>query len=399
MNILVASVDALPKVGGISLMAHALCNALVTHGHRVVFLGPRGTFVPHELRRSYHLYEDWESETRRRSGPEGAAEDGRIRELFELMLPRYGIDRVLLLHPFYYAIGALDACREHRLPCSVYFHGYELQSQIRNEYPKNQQTVIQNRRVSTLRERVIYSVGVASEILVNSEYTRGLVMPFKVRPPIRVTGCGIDRDVFLREQSIDASSSQIRANRRAELGLSRLPCLTFLGRLIPAKRAIRLLEMCRYEPGLSALFIGTGPEEANLRELAARYGLESRVTFTGAVSEARKWELLRASDFLCLLSEPDPNSGQVEGFGIALLEGAAAGAVPVSSGTGGMGDFVEHMRSGIIAPPDDCAAAALLADIAHDPATMGSLVNEARSRIARFFTWEGVAQRILEGWT
>jgi glycosyltransferase involved in cell wall biosynthesis len=400
MNILVVSVDALPALGGVSVMSHSVASALARAGHTVVFMGPKGSYVPGGFERRYHFYEDWESEVRKRSGPDGIEQDMRVGAVCRKLLERYAIQRVLLMHPFYYAVGAIEACQDLRVPCSVYFHGYELRSQLRGSYPKNMAAIVRGKRFDTLRERTLYTVGAASEILVNSNYTAGLFKAFTVKPRVRVTGCGVDAALVAREMKASPGyDSAVRLERRAALDMPPQTCLAFVGRLVSTKRADRLLRLCRLNQGLSAVIIGSGPDEPSLRNLAREWALEDRVTFAGTVTEKRKWELLRASDFLCLLSEPDEEKGQVEGFGIALLEGAAAGAVPVSSGSGGMRDVVEDGVSGLVLPTDDAQAGALLSKVAADGVAMSNLVATARTRLRERFTWEAVARRISGGWS
>jgi glycosyltransferase involved in cell wall biosynthesis len=399
VNILLASVDAFPQVGGISSMSHHLANAFAMLGHDVVFVAPAGCHVPRELVRDYQLMEDLEAQPKRRAGDAGYEEDERIRALFERLIDRYGIDRTLLLHPFYYAIGALDACHRRRIPFSVYFHGFELRSQLRDGYPKRHREVVATRRLGTLRERVFYTVGAADEILVNSRYTASLVEGFSCKPSIRATGCGIPEHDLVRELDMTPFyDAEEKRRRRAQSALPSEPCIAFVGRLVPAKGVERLLRLCKASPALSAVILGTGPDEERLRALTARWALTERVRFLGRVTETQKWSALRAADFLCLLSEADDKTGQVEGFGIALLEGAAAGAVPVSSGTGGMTDVVSHGRTGLVLPRDDHAAAALLERTVADPASMRSLSERARQQLRERYNWTAVADAIAAEW-
>lgn len=400
VTVVFASVDAFPRLGGVSTMGHHLANAMARIGRNVVFVAPEGSFVPRELVREYSLLEDVGSRVRRRAGEEALAEDERIRELFLRVIDRYSAERVLLLHPFYYAVGALDAAHARDVPCSVYFHGFELRSQLAGAYPENHRRLLGERRIGTLRERVFFTIGIADEILVNSSYTASLFRGFECKPPVRVTGCGLPLEDLERE--LDATPSYDRAQkreRREALGIPGVSvCLAYVGRLVPHKKVERLLRLCRRSPSLGAVVIGAGPDEGALRSRVSAWGLGRRVRFLGAVPEEVKWRWLRAADFLCLLSEPNDEGGQVEGFGIALLEGAAAGAVPVSSGSGGMVDVVYHGTTGLVLPDDDAAAADLICRTAADPPRMQRLLLGAREQLRTEFTWSAVAERITEAW-
>lgn len=399
MNLLIASVDALPQIGGISLMGHHLANAFSAQGHRVIFVGPAGAYAPQGYDKKYYLYEDFASQVRQREGRDGLVQDERIANLGARLIEHYQIDRVLLLHPFYYAVGLMDAAARAGIPISLYFHGFELRSQLRAQYPCDQQELIDERRVGTLRERIFYSIGGADEILVNSRYTASLVEPFAVRPEIRVTGCGIPQELLQREREISVEyDPEERRARRLELGMSPLLTLGFVGRLVKAKRADRVIELCRHAAGLAAVIMGDGPEMAALERRIAQLGLEGRVQLLGSVDELKKWEVLRAVDAFCLLSEPDEKGGQVEGFGIALLEGAAAGALPVSSGTGGMTDVVKDGETGVVLSSEDKKAAVVLDELLCRPERVAELVSNARQQLDERFNWEAVARLQIESW-
>lgn len=394
-----SSVDALPNMGGISIMAHHLANSFVDLGHEVTFIGPKGTHVPPEYSRRYDLLEDWNSQVQHRSGEAGAVEDRRICELFSQVIAERHVDRVLLLHPFYYGIGALDAAERTGIPTSVYFHGYELRSQLKGSYPSNHLALVRQRRIGTLRERVFYLVATASELLVNSSYTASLLDGFTIKPEVRVTGCGLPVDVIDRELALTPKpNAEQKRQLRLDLGLPQATCIAYVGRLVPTKGVEHILRACSESPDLSALIVGDGPDRGRLESLARELRVQDRVTLLGGVSEESKWRYLRAADFLALLSCPDDERGQVEGFGIALLEGAAAGCVPLTSGSGGMRDVVQDWRTGLVsavgAPPD----AAALRFVASRQGLREALVGGAREQLKSKYNWEAVARGITSQW-
>ncbi len=399
VKILIASVDALPKMGGISTMMHHLANGFVESGHDVICLGPKGTYVPLDFQRHYELIEDWESQTSRRSGTDALEEDKRIEELFSSIISREKVDRILLLHPFYYGIGALDAADATGVPLSVYFHGFELRSQLNNNYPKNHAAILRNRTIGTLRERTFYLIGAANEILVNSTYTAKLFSGFPICPPVYATGCGIPLATFEREVLVQPNYSfESKVARRRELELPSGSCIAYVGRLVPTKGVHRIFEIVRETSNHSAVIVGDGPDRERLEELTKKYHIKERVRFLGQISEEEKWETLRAADYLALLSCPDEVRGQVEGFGIALLEGAAAACIPLSSGTGGMTDVVGSWETGIVDKGDLKEIVSDLEFVSRRSELAVGLVRRAREQVRRRYNWKSVAMRILERW-
>lgn len=400
MNILIVSVDLLPRIGGISLMAHHLANEMSGHGHRVLVLGPAGTCVPREHPHKYEVLEDVESDVIKRSGRESRQEDLRIRELVASTLKKNAVNRVLVLHHFYYGVGTLRACQDLGVPCSGYFHGLELKSQLTQGYPADHLKLIEERRTGTLRERTFYFAGSCSEILTNSRYTANLLDGFQVKPETSVTGCGIPNLDLVRESKLSPEYHPLqRARRRARFDLGEQPCLGYVGRLVGSKRVDRIVEICERTPTLSALIAGDGPDADGLRRKIVGSRLERRVKLLGRVTEADKWSILRACDFACLLSQPDEIKGDVEGFGIALLEGAAAGAVPVSSGTGGMLDVVHHAETGLILPSNGSDSGSVLQMFAAETSLMQQMVSSARAQLELRFNWTTISREMIARWT
>lgn len=402
-RILAISVDALPKIGGVSLLAHHVANSFVDLGAEVTFLGPVGSTVPHQLQRRYRLCEDWESDVKQRAGKDAYMHDIRISALVSRIIDRNRITRVILFHPFYYGTGALDAAASRGIPVSVMFHGFEMRSVVgRQGYPVSLKRLVDERRLSTLRERTFNTIGRASQIIVNSSYTETLFSPLDLKIPVTVCGCGVEAEVFRGELARQPSyEPEAKSLARTKSGLLDLPTLTYVGRLVETKRVDRLIELVAASAGLQGVVIGTGPAEAALRERAEALGVTERVHFAGHVSESEKWDLLRTSDFLALLSGTDERTGNVEGFGIALLEGIAAACVPLTSGTGGMKDIVSSPdQNGIVLPLEDDAdvQAAHLSSLVSDVDKMRSIVTNARQQLERRYTWDRVAGRILESW-
>ncbi|MBC6479976.1 MAG: glycosyltransferase family 4 protein [Hormoscilla sp. GM7CHS1pb] len=108
----------------------------------------------------------------------------------------------------------------------------------------------------------------------------------------------------------------------------------FLGRLVSDKGADLLLTSMAKLKALGLMpkltIIGSGPEEANLRQQAKSLEIGERVYFVGAKVEKELVQLLNAHQILVV-----PSRCQ-EAFGIVALEGIACGCVVVGSEGGGL---------------------------------------------------------------
>jgi glycosyltransferase involved in cell wall biosynthesis len=176
-----------------------------------------------------------------------------------------------------------------------------------------------------------------------------------------------------------------------------VPIVGLVGRLQPWKGQDRLLEaqaLLRQRGHETHLLIvggdsyGLSPEYAqSLAPLAARLGLGDAVTMTGQVPDAAPY--MERMDILVNASDPEP-------FGIVLLEGMARELVVVAVDSGGPGEFIEHLRTGVLArsgAPSDLADALepllVSADLRREIGRAG------RERFLRDFTDSAMRRRFF----
>ena len=92
-------------------------------------------------------------------------------------------------------------------------------------------------------------------------------------------------------------------------------------------------------------FVGRGPYEKEIKELhnkkLARY-------FGYIRNEERLAEIYRESDILVLPSLDDPGNGDVENFGIVLIEAMASGIPVVATNCVGPMEIVQHKKTGLL---------------------------------------------------
>ncbi|MEO0996270.1 MAG: glycosyltransferase family 4 protein [Pseudomonadota bacterium] len=122
-----------------------------------------------------------------------------------------------------------------------------------------------------------------------------------------------------------------------------------------SKGQLTLIEAATALPQHLFVLVGTGPDEARLREAAAGLG---NVVFTGQVCDVASH--LAAFDVFAFPS-------YLEGLGSILLDAMRAGLPIVAHGVGGIPDLVRDGDNGyLIAPGDTAAFTTALADLADD---------------------------------
>ncbi|MBI5874100.1 MAG: glycosyltransferase family 4 protein [Candidatus Omnitrophica bacterium] len=89
---------------------------------------------------------------------------------------------------------------------------------------------------------------------------------------------------------------------------------------------------------------GEGKEEVDLKTLAGLLNISDRTVFAGYCDESSK--IYSMFDAILLTSE-------IEGLPLSLLEGMAAGCIPIATKTGGVPEVVNSQQLGFLAPVND----------------------------------------------
>jgi glycosyltransferase involved in cell wall biosynthesis len=393
---LFASVDSHPRIGGVSLLAQSVSAALTRHhASEAVYVGPKGTYFPRG-EAPFKLYEDFHSDTRLRAGEGSRREDSRIADLFSNLIKQYALNQVVVWHPFYYGLGALQASKRQDVPCCVFVHGTELTSQIEAAFDSTQKFTfdpesdeLNNRLYQTLRE--------ADQILTNSSYSASLICNIVPDAEVIVVGCGIEQKLLDREISHQPTYQSLEKTiAREDLSLPERKTLVQLGRLVRHKNHQKSIDLIAASEELQLVIIGDGPCREELAKYIEAQGAQDRVFLKGQVDEDEKWRLLRASDAGLLISDYDPETGGYEGFGIAMVEYAAAGNLVLSTGGYGMSDFAKRYKAAKLILHDDSPVAEHAKSVElllQDEPYLQKQVEYAREVIERRFTWRSVADR------
>lgn len=164
-----------------------------------------------------------------------------------------------------------------------------------------------------------------------------------------------------------------------------------VARLIPRKGLDTLIRACKRLADNEVQFVchiaGEGPEEGNLRALAAELGLGEAVRFHGRLERDEIRDLLPRCGIFALPSH-------AEGMPNAALEAMACGLPLVLTDTGGSDELVGD--NGYVVPRGDAEALAEpLLRLCRNAELRGAMARRSRER-AGGFAWRRVAERYLE---
>jgi len=186
------------------------------------------------------------------------------------------------------------------------------------------------------RQLVTRALPRASVLLTNSKYTEAVLLERypNCRGLTHAAMVGVGRAFLttpLSERAVHQTPRLITVCRLAE-------------RRKNVDRVLRALAALQGTYAFHYTVVGDGQLRTELESLSRELGLDERVTFTGAVSEAILRKLLAESDLFVLASGVLPYSH--EGFGIAYLEASACGTPVLAARQAGAAEAVEEGVNG-----------------------------------------------------
>ncbi len=158
-------------------------------------------------------------------------------------------------------------------------------------------------------------------------------------------------------------------------------------RLHPQKGHTYLLQAAAQVPDATFVLAGDGPLRTALEAEARDLGVADRCVFLGERRDVPA--LLAASDLFVLPS-------LFEGLPVSVLEAMAAERPVVATAIGGTDEAVASEATGLLVPPrDPSALASAIRRLQADPGLGRRLAAAGRARVARDFTAEATAARVM----
>jgi glycosyltransferase involved in cell wall biosynthesis len=204
-----------------------------------------------------------------------------------------------------------------------------------------------------------------------------------------------DSKVEIIPNGIDVSKYEGQVDRgavRARYGVQPHEKLILcVGRLVPQKGIEYLIHavpiVARRRPEAKFIIAGDGWYRDHLQWIANTTGHSWRIRFTGFIPDWDLMALTKSADVLVVPSVYEP-------FGIVALEGMAAGVPVVATQVGGLTEFIEHDRTGVLTYSRNPESIAWGID--HVLSNQGHaewLVKNAREVVQKAYSWEAIARR------
>jgi len=187
----------------------------------------------------------------------------------------------------------------------------------------------------------------AAFVVTKGEYLRQQAIRMGINArKVRNVPNGCDPSVF-HPADRSAARAQLAVADEHELVL-------FVGRLDPQKGIVELLKafdsLVSRRPNLRLVYVGDGPADEHLRNVARDFALEDRILLAGACPSQKVAQWLAAANVLALPS-------YAEGCPNVVIEALNCGRPVIATNVGGIPELVNE-KSGILVPPRDSQALA-----------------------------------------
>jgi phosphatidylinositol alpha-1,6-mannosyltransferase len=165
-----------------------------------------------------------------------------------------------------------------------------------------------------------------------------------------------------------------------------------VARLVPRKgvdTVIRALPALRAE--VEYRVVGSGPDEARLRQLAHSLGVEDRVQFLGRLDDRALGDEYQRCTLFVLPSRRTAD-GDLEGYGLVYFEAAAWGRPVIAGRSGGEIDAVVDGETGVLVDGESVSEVArAIRGLLANPQRLCSLAEAGRARVENTHNWTRAA--------
>ena len=171
--------------------------------------------------------------------------------------------------------------------------------------------------------------------------------------------------------------------------------LLTVGRQVKRKGHVWFIEevLPKVKSDVLYLIVGSGPEFNNIRNVVENSPLKDQIVLTGKLSKDLLNTCYVAADLFIMPNIPIP--GDMEGFGIVLLEANRAGVPAIASDLEGIKDVIEQGVNGYrIAAGDAMTFAAKIDEVLSSD--LEALSIKSKEYVTNTFDWDVVVEKYID---
>ncbi len=226
----------------------------------------------------------------------------------------------------------------------------------------------------------------ATHITAISKYLIHRAKQSGTKAPITLLPNGVDISVFTARASEVGRNAlrqklHIPTSAYVLVSTSRLVYKNGLDTLI---RTLPLLNK-----KVHVLIVGSGPLGGSLNALAKELAVIDRVHFVPSVTQDELPQYLHASDIFVRLSRS-------EGFGNSFVEALACGLPVIGTPVGGIVDFLQDRKTGILIEPDNPSALVhAVSELANIPEQARMIAQNGQKMVMEKYVWDTLSGQFL----
>jgi glycosyltransferase involved in cell wall biosynthesis len=143
---------------------------------------------------------------------------------------------------------------------------------------------------------------------------------------------------------------------------------------------------------------GSGPDMANIKKAVHEMGMEDRVFLLGFISDEEREVLLNTCDIF--IQANVPVSGDMEGFGLTVLEAASTGIPVVASRLEGLKDAIHDRKNGFLVDPEHPESFKhIVLSLLEDDTARRDFGEKAREYTKKHFHWQSISEQYFQACT
>lgn len=217
----------------------------------------------------------------------------------------------------------------------------------------------------------------AKKIIANSEFTAKLSTTLSPKANVECLPLAVDHITFKPDHKTRTDSRVIKL-----LTVTRIQMWKGLDTILEA--------LSNLPEGIRNNIIweiaGKGPDTELFMNLVKHSPIEHKIKMLGFVPDDALPELYANADLFLLCTREDPNSSNIEGFGLVFLESQASGTPVIGTPFGGIPSAIEQSNGGWMIK-DSKELTSLLEQLLTNPSELHLHRHKARQRVEKAFTW------------
>ncbi len=354
-----------PYIGGVPISIEHLAQALRERGHRVYVFAP--TYQEQEEEPDVIRYPSFPVSIAKAPVPDV------LTRIFEKKVKELGIEVIHVHHPAIVGNVALYLKKKYGIPVVFTYH-----TRYEQYLHYIKPLAYLERRTGVIEKYLEYFCKKCDLLAAPTPGIRDYLEQKNLGTPVRVLPTGIPGECF-RPDFDRAGELRRQYKKEADYLFLTVSRLAKEKNLCFQLQGLALLKEQLAERGKTFrhLLIGEGPQQEELKKLAARLGLSKELIFTGNIPNSEMKEYQAAADAFLFTSKSETQ-------GIVVLEAMAAGNPVVALDATGVRDVVQDGKNGYLCREEASQWAGQIVKLLSDGAAYRGMSQNALSTAKKY---------------